>query len=89
MMGPNSMKIVEKLSDSLNIEKGMRVLDLGYERGLTSIFLAKEYDVIVFATGFWISAAENYDRIKAIGLEETIIPIHAEVHDLPFANEFF
>lgn len=48
----------------------MRVLDLGCERGLTSIFLVKEYDVIVFATGFWISATENYERIKAIGLEE-------------------
>jgi cyclopropane fatty-acyl-phospholipid synthase-like methyltransferase len=48
----------------------MRVLDLGCERGLTSIFMAKEYDVIVFATGFWISATENYERIKAIRLEE-------------------
>jgi cyclopropane fatty-acyl-phospholipid synthase-like methyltransferase len=54
----------------------MHVLDLGCEQGLTSIFLAKEYDVIVFAAGFWISATENS-------------PIHAEVHDLLFANEFF
>lgn len=50
MMGPNSMKIIEELSESLKLEKDMRVLDLGCGRGLTSIFLAKEYDVTVFAT---------------------------------------
>jgi cyclopropane fatty-acyl-phospholipid synthase-like methyltransferase len=50
MMGPNSMKIIEELSESLKLEKGMRVLDLGCGKGLTSIFLAKEYDVTVFAT---------------------------------------
>lgn len=89
MMGPNSMKIVEELSESLKLEKGMRVLDLGCGKGLTSIFLAKEYGVTVFATDLWISATENYERIKSMDLEEQIIPIHAEAHDLPFANEFF
>lgn len=82
------MKIIEELSESLNLEKGMRVLDLGCGKGLTSIFLAKEYDVTVFATELWISATENYERIKSMGLEDKIIPIHAEAHDLSFADEF-
>jgi cyclopropane fatty-acyl-phospholipid synthase-like methyltransferase len=89
MMGPNSIKIVEEVAESLKLEKGMRVLDLGCGRGLTSIFLAKEYDVTVFATDLWINATENYERIKSMGLEDKIIPIHAEAHDLPFADEFF
>ena len=89
MMGPNALKIVEELSESLRLEKGMRVLDLGCGKGLTSIFLAKEYGVTVFATDLWISATENYERIKSMGLEDKIIPIHAEAHDLPFAHEFF
>ena len=89
MMGPNAIKILEELSESLDIKKGMRVLDLGCGRGLTSIFLAKEYDVTVFATDLWISATDNYERIKSMGLEDKIIPVHAEAHDLPFANEFF
>jgi cyclopropane fatty-acyl-phospholipid synthase-like methyltransferase len=89
MLGPNSMKIVEELSESLKLEKDMRVLDLGCRRGLTSIFLAKEYGVTVFATDLWISATDNYGRIKSMGLEDKVIPIHAEAHDLPFANEFF
>ena len=89
MMGPNAVKIVEELSESLTLEKGMRVLDLGCGRGMTSIFLAKEYDVTVFATDLWISATDNYERIKSMGLEDKILPIHAEAHDLPFAHEFF
>jgi cyclopropane fatty-acyl-phospholipid synthase-like methyltransferase len=89
MMGPNSMKIIEELCESLDLKKGMRVLDLGCGRGLTSIFLAKEYDVTVFAADLWISATDNYERFKSMGLDERIIPIHAEAHDLPFAQEFF
>ena len=89
MMGPNPMKIIEEIAESLKFEKGMRVLDLGCGRALTSIFLAKEYDVTVFATDLWISATDNYERIRLMGLEDKILPIHAEAHDLPFANEFF
>jgi cyclopropane fatty-acyl-phospholipid synthase-like methyltransferase len=89
MMGPNSMKILEEVSESLKFKKGMKILDLGCGRGLTSIFLAKEYDVTVFATDLWVSATDNYERIKCMGLEDKIIPIHAEAHNLPFANEYF
>ncbi len=67
----------------------MRVLDLGCGRGLTSIFLAKEFEVKVFAVDLWISATENYQRFLDWGLEDLIVPIHAEAHALPFADEYF
>ena len=89
MMGPNAMKIMEELAESLNLEEGMRVLDLGCGRGLTSIFLAKEYGVTIFATDLWISATDNFARIKAMGLKDKVIPIQAEAHSLPFAQEYF
>jgi len=73
MMGPNSMRIIEELCLSFSIKKGMRILDLGCGRGLTSIFLAKEFDVTVFATDLWISASDNYERVKSMGLEDRIV----------------
>ena len=89
MMGPNAIRMIEELAKSLKLEKGMRVLDLGCGKGLTAIFLAKEFGVTVFATDLWISALENYERFKAMGVEDKIIPIHAEAHDLPYAQGFF
>ncbi|MBU3187789.1 SAM-dependent methyltransferase [Clostridium estertheticum] len=41
LMGPNSLKIVEEVSNHLELQRGMKILDLGCGKGLTSIFLAK------------------------------------------------
>ena len=89
MMGPNSMIILENLLEDIPLTGNMRVLDLGCGNGLTSIFLAKEYGVQVFAVDLWISASENYKRFKKIGLENQIIPIHADATQLPFADDYF
>lgn len=89
MMGPNSMRIIEEITRNMDLKEGMRVLDLGCGKGLTSIFLAMEYGVTVYATDLWIPATENFERFKAMGLEKRIIPIHADAHDLPYADEYF
>lgn len=89
LMGPNSMKMLEELLQSFKLEKGMRVLDLGCGTGLTSILLAKEFGVQVFATDLWISATQNHKTFKSMGLENQIIPIHADAGDLPYSDEYF
>lgn len=89
LMGPNSMRVMAELSESLELRKGMKVLDLGCGRALTSIYLAKEYGVTVYATDLWITATENFKRIKEMGLEDLIIPIHSDAHNLPFAEAYF
>ncbi len=89
MMGPNSIKLLEALTEGIKFTKGSRVLDLGCGAGLTSIFLAKEFGALVFATDLWISASDNYQRFKQAGLEDSIIPVHAEAHELPYAGEYF
>lgn len=89
LMGPNPLKMLEELTANLELHPGMKVMDLGCGKGLTSIFLAREFGVQVYATDLWISASENYQRFKLLGLEDKIIPIHADAMALPYAEEYF
>jgi cyclopropane fatty-acyl-phospholipid synthase-like methyltransferase len=89
MMGPNALRIIDELVGNCSFEKGIRILDLGCGTGLTSMYLAEKFDATVFATDLWIGATENYERFKSFSLEDRIIPIHADAHDLPFADEYF
>ena len=73
----------------MNLGPGMRVLDMGCGKGLSSIFLAKEYGLQVWATDLWIDASDNLGRICAAGVDDRVFPIHAEAHALPFADGFF
>ena len=88
-MGPNVLWLAEALTQSMQIEPGMRVLDLGCGAAMSSIFLAKEFGAQVWATDLWIDATDNLKRIREAGLEDRIFPIHAEARALPFAEEFF
>ena len=89
MMGPNSLRIAQELLQAVPLTPGMRVLDLGCGRGLTSVFLAREYGVQVFAADLWISATDNYARFRERGVADLVVPIHADAHDLPFADGYF
>jgi SAM-dependent methyltransferase len=89
LMGPNAVWLAEALSQVLPLEPGMRVLDMGCGRAISSIFLAKEFGCQVWATDLWIKPSENWGRIREAGLEDRIFPIYAEAHALPFAEEFF
>lgn len=89
LMGPNSLKIAEEVANHLDLHEGMKILDLGCGKALTSIFLAKEFGVTVFATDLWIPATENLKRIREMGIEDKVFPIHAEARSMPYANEFF
>ncbi len=91
LMGPNSFRLLDELISSSpeKIDYG-RVLDLGCGFALTSLFIANETNAqSVYAFDLWISASENYARIKANNLEETIIPIHGDAMDMPFAQDYF
>lgn len=88
-MGPDVLWLVESLSEVFDFRPGMRVLDLGCGKALSSIFLAREFGVQVWATDLWIAASDNWQRIAEAGCGESVYPIHAEAHDLPFAEGFF
>ena len=89
MMGPNALWLTEALAEHMDLTPTMRVLDMGCGKGLSSIFLAKEYGVQVWATDLWIDTSDNLGRIAAAGVEDRVYPIHADAHALPFADGFF
>jgi len=88
-MGPHPLWLAESLCELIDLRPGMRVLDMGCGKAVTSIFLAKEFGVQVWATDLWIPAADNWRRISEAGLEGSVFPVHAEAHALPFAKDFF
>ena len=87
--GANPLWLTEWLAEALDLRPGMRVLDLGCGRAMSSIFLRREFGVQVWATDLWFSASENLQRIRDAGVEDGVFPIHADARSLPFAAEFF
>jgi SAM-dependent methyltransferase len=88
-MGPNPLWLTEWLCEAMELRPGMRVLDLGCGKALSSIFLAREFDVAVWATDLWIKPTENWACICAAGLEKQVTPIYANARELPYAHGFF
>ena len=89
LMGPHVLWLAEHLCETLKLVPGMRVLDLGCGKAISSIFLAKEFGVEVAAADLWIAASENARRIETAGVTAQVVPVHAEAHALPFASDSF
>lgn len=88
-MGPNPMWLLEDLCEHMELKPGMKVLDMGCGKGITTVFLAKEYGVTVFANDLWVSATDNLKRFEEAGIADKVFPLHAEAHALPYAEGFF
>lgn len=85
----NALWMTEWLASAMELRPGMRVLDLGCGRAVSSIFLRREFGASVWATDLWFDASENLRRIQDAGVEDGVFPIHADARSLPFAAEFF
>src|SRR5580698_1126363 len=87
--GANTLWTTEWLAEAMVLRPGMRVLDLGCGRAMSSIFLHREFGVQVWAVDLWFNPSENLQRIRDAGVENGVFPIHANARSLPFAAEFF
>lgn len=85
----NPLILTEWLTQSMNIESGMRILDLGCGRAISSIFLAQEFDVQVWAVDLWFDPQENHQRISHVGMEQKIFPFRGDARMLPFPCQYF
>jgi len=93
-MGPHPLWLTEFLTQSLDLKPGMRVLDLACGKGMTSVFLAREFGVQVYAVDFdewegWTSTESRWNNAQEHGVEHLIIPVKADARSLPFAQGFF
>jgi SAM-dependent methyltransferase len=87
--GANPLWLAEWLAEGMDLRPGMRVLDLGCGRALSSVFLHREFGVDVWATDLWFSAEENLQRIRDAGVDGAVVPIRADARSLPFAPASF
>ena len=72
-MGPNALWLMEWITGALDLKAGMRVLDLGCGRGMSSIFLAKEFGLRVWGTDLWIGPDGNYRRAQEAGVNPLLV----------------
>lgn len=88
-LGENVLYNLESLCEKLPLKPGMRVLDLGCGRAVSSIFLAREFGVQVWAIDKGVSATDNYRLIAEQQCEDRVFPLQLESRGLPFAHGFF
>src|SRR5690242_398758 len=74
----NPLWMSEWLAEVMDLHPGMRILDLGCGRAVSSIFLRREFGVEVWATDLWFTASENMQRIRDAGVQDGVFPIHAD-----------
>jgi len=88
-MGPNPLWLTESLAELLDLAPGMRVLDLGCGWATSAIFLAKEFGVHVVAADYGLPPEMTWPLIVEAGVQDRVMPIMAEAHDLRFAPGYF
>ncbi len=91
LMGPNSIRILDELLEDypLRLTKQQKIIDLGCGTGMTSLFIANETGATVYATDLWIAEEDNRRRFAEWGMDNQIVPIHADATDLHFDKEMF
>lgn len=88
-LGENVLYNAESLCKALGLRRGMKVLDLGCGRAISSIFIAREFKCYVWAVDRDVPVQENLERILAQKMQKRIVPVQCDAWDLPFPKSFF
>lgn len=88
-MGPNPLWLLEDLLRDVTLKSSLRVLDLGCGRGATSVFLAREFGVQVWAVDLWIDSAQRTNIFRDADVADKVHAVDADVRRLPFDDSFF
>ncbi len=88
-VGSHSLWLQEALCQVMDLKHGDRVLDMGCGKAITSIFLAKEFQVNVWAMDLYVNPSDNRERILEMGQDDKVFPLRGDATDLPFAENYF
>jgi cyclopropane fatty-acyl-phospholipid synthase-like methyltransferase len=88
-LGENALCQTEFLARHLPLRAGMRILDLGCGKATSSIFLAREFGVEVWAVDETVPPSDNRRRAIAMDANAQVFPLRVDARRLPFADEFF
>lgn len=90
MTGPNSMLIAEELLSTLDLRPTMTALDVACGKSLSSLLVAKEFGMRLFAVDDIVDPFENFTFYKKINMQNQIIPLKLDFSgNLPFCREYF
>jgi SAM-dependent methyltransferase len=88
-VGSQCLWLTESLTQKVDLRPGQRVLDLGCGKALSSVFLAKEFGVQVWAVDLQADPTSNWKMISEAGVGNLVFPVRADARSLPFARGFF
>lgn len=88
-LGENALCQTEFLARHLPLGSGMRILDLGCGKATSSIFLAREFEVEVWAVDQTVSPSENFQRAMTLDPAARVFPLRCDARSLPFPDAFF
>lgn len=88
-VGSQCLWLTESLTQKMDLRPGQRVLDLGCGKAISSVFLAREFGVEVWAVDLRADPTGNLDVITEAGVGERVFPLRADARSLPFGRGFF
>lgn len=94
--GPGGLQLAEYMAEKMKIEKGKKLIDIGFNRGYQTCFLAKEYDVDIVA----IDPLDDVDtglphsdylmkNAEEFGVSNQILGVRAGVPDSLMPTDYF
>ena len=94
--GPGGLKLAEFMADKMKLQAGKRVLDVGFNRGYQTCFLAKEYDVWMVGIDPWDDRTGEIPHVEFLmenarnwNVKEKVLAIKVGVPDTLFADASF
>lgn len=88
-MGPNPIKLLKWNLENFTIFPGSKILDLGSGKGLTSVYLANEFESDVIAYDKEVSPDTVLETMLKCEPAKIPLPLKGDARELPFAKEFF